>query len=63
LRFFEDNPEKLAGWVREKHAVDHFAYLKVHADTIRLAGGLRPNPDDWFIGRLCAIEANTRQQR
>ena len=34
----------------------------MHADTIRLAGGLRPNPDDWFIGGLWVIEADIRQQ-
>lgn len=47
--------------MRKKHAVDRFAYLKMHADTIRPAGGLRPNPDDWFIGGLWVIEADTRQ--
>jgi hypothetical protein len=34
----------------------------MHADTFRLAGGLRPNLVDGFIGGLWVIEVDTRQQ-
>ena len=46
VAIFEDNPEDQAGWVRRQHSGDHFAYLKMNTDTIKLAGGLRPNTDD-----------------
>jgi uncharacterized protein YciI len=62
VAIFEDNPEEQAGWVRRQHAADHFAYLEMHTDTIRLAGGLRPSPDEWWNGGLWVMEVGTRQQ-
>ena len=62
VAIFEDNPEEQAGWVRKQHAKDHFAYLEMNADTIRLAGGLRPSPDYWWSGGLWVMEVDTRQQ-
>jgi uncharacterized protein len=38
------------------------AYLKMNTDTIRLAGGLRSSPDDWWNGGLWVIEVDTRQE-
>ena len=51
-----------AGWVREQHAEDHFAYLGEHADTIRPAGGQRPNLNEWWNGGLWVMEADTPEQ-
>jgi uncharacterized protein len=59
VAIFEDNPEEQAGWVRRQYANDHFDYLKKHAQTITLAGGLRPSPDDWWSGGLWVA---TREQ-
>ena len=44
VAILEDHPEEQAGWVRKQYANDHFAYLKMNTDTIRLAGGLRAPP-------------------
>jgi len=62
VAIFEDNPEEQAGWVRKQHAADHFAYLVTHADVIKIAGGLRPNPDQWWRGGLWVMEVATRGQ-
>ena len=44
LALFEDKPREEAAWIRDKHAADHFAYLKANAVKIRIGGGLRPEP-------------------
>ena len=62
VAIFEDNPEDQAGWVRRQHSGDHFAYLKMNTDTIKLAGGLRPDPDGWWNGGLWVMEVDTRLQ-
>jgi uncharacterized protein YciI len=62
VAIFEDNPEEQAGWVRKQHAKDHFAYLEMNADAIKLAGGLRPSPEDWWNGGLWVMEVDTRQR-
>jgi uncharacterized protein YciI len=62
VAIFEDNTEAEAGWVRKQHAADHFEYLKTNSDRIRLAGGLRPGPDDWWNGGLWVLEVETRAQ-
>lgn len=59
---FEDNAEAEAGWVRKQHAADHFAYLGANRDTIKLAGGLRPDPDQWWNGGLWVMEVSSREE-
>jgi uncharacterized protein YciI len=62
IAIFEDNPESSAGWVRKKHAEDHFAYLAEHRDRILLAGGLRNDPGEWFCGGMWVMEVRDRAE-
>jgi hypothetical protein len=61
VAIFEDNAEAEASWVRKQHAADHFSYLKANSDRIKLAGGLRPDPDQWWNGGLWVMEVGTRE--
>lgn len=62
VAIFEDNPESTAGWVRKQHAGDHFAYLARHAGKIRIGGGLRGGPDEWYCGGLWVLEVESRAE-
>ena len=62
VAIFEDNAEPEAGWVCKQHAADHFEYLEANRDTIGLAGGLRPDSDQWWNGGLWVMEVETRAQ-
>jgi len=59
VAIFEDDPS--ADWVRRQHSEDHFDYLALHRDTIRLAGGLRPAPGEWFSGGLWIMDVDSRE--
>jgi len=48
VALFRDDPS--ADWVRKKHDKEHFDYLAAHSDKIKIDGGLRPSPDEWFCG-------------
>ena len=56
---FEDDPA--GAWVRERHEQDHLDYLDLNRDRIRLAGGLRPAPGEWYCGGLWIIEGASRE--
>ncbi|HRD76692.1 MAG TPA: YciI family protein [Hyphomicrobiaceae bacterium] len=60
VAIFEDDPD--ADWVRKRHDQDHFAYLDEHAGKIRLGGGLRPAPGEWFVGGLWVLEVESREE-
>ena len=60
VAIFEDDPQ--AGWVREQHHADHFAYLERHKDKILLGGGLRPAPDAYWEGGLWILDVTTREE-
>jgi hypothetical protein len=42
------------------HHEAHFQYLALHADKIRIAGGLRSEPGGTFCGGLWVLEIETR---
>ncbi|MGE5530232.1 MAG: YciI family protein [Patescibacteria group bacterium] len=48
--------------VRERYAEAHLAYLAKNRDRIRLAGGLRPAPDERCRGGLWVLEAVAREE-
>jgi uncharacterized protein YciI len=58
VAIFEDEPT--ADWVRRKHDREHFDYLAAHRDKIRLAGGLRADPGQWFCGGLWILDVEDR---
>jgi len=60
VAIFEDEPK--ADWVRKAHDQDHFAYLAANADAIKLGGGLRPAPGEWFVGGLWVLEVASRAE-
>lgn len=60
VAIFEDDPQ--AGWVRDRHDKDHFAYLERNKDKIRLGGGLRPDPGEWYVGGLWVLEVDSREE-
>ena len=62
IAIFEDNPDEQAGWVRRQHDQDHFAYLAAHAGKIRIGGGLREAPGQWFVGGLWVLEVASREK-
>ena len=59
VAIFEDDPA--GAWIRQQHQGDHFAYLDQHRDEILLAGGLRPNPGEWYCGGLWVMEVADRE--
>lgn len=59
---FEDHPAEIGGCIRRDHDRAHFEYLAKHADTIRIGGGLRDNPGEWFVGGLWIIDGVTREE-
>lgn len=62
VAILEDHSRETAGWVRDSHADDHFAYLAANADKIRIGGGLRPAPGEWFTGGLWVLEVDSRDE-
>lgn len=62
VAIFDDQPREQAAWIRERHDADHFAYLAANADKIRIGGGLRPAPGEWFTGGLWVMEAESREE-
>ena len=60
VAIFDDDPA--ADWVRKQHSGAHFDYLAQHRAQIRLAGGLRPSPDEWFCGGLWILDVESREQ-
>jgi uncharacterized protein len=60
VAIFEDNPDR--GSVRIAQREAHFEYLARHADRIRLAGGLRSGPDEFWSGGLWIIDVDTREE-
>jgi hypothetical protein len=50
------------GWVRQRHAPDHFASLADNRDRILLGGGLRHGPDEWYCGAVWIMEVGSREE-
>ena len=60
VAIFEDDAD--AAWVRRQHQDDHFAYLEKNREKIVIAGGLRPNPGEWYCGGLWVMEVASRDE-
>jgi hypothetical protein len=60
VAIFDDEPG--AGWVRGEHSAEHFGYLERHQDKIVLGGGLRPAPEQWWVGGLRVMEVESRDE-
>lgn len=60
VALFRDDPS--ADWVRKKHSQEHFDYLAAHSDKIKIGGGLRPSPDEWFCGGLRVLEVSDQAE-
>lgn len=57
VAIFDDNERTEA--IRQQYSEAHVAYLDAHRDKIRLAGGLRPAPEDWYCGGLWVHSRST----
>lgn len=62
VAIFEDNPETEVGWIRQRHAQEHFAYLADPRHQIRLGGGLRHAPGEWYCGGMWIMEVGSREE-
>ena len=62
VAIFEDNPEPEVGWVRQRHAEEHFTYLAEHRSKILLGGGLRHAPGEWYCGGMWVMEVGSREE-
>lgn len=63
LRFvviFEDGEDMVA--VREAHESAHLAYLELHRDEIRMAGGLHQEHGGSYVGGLWVFEVQSRER-
>jgi hypothetical protein len=60
VAIFDDDPD--GAWVRREHSADRFAYLESHKDRIVLGGGLRPAPEEWWVGGLWVMEVASRDE-
>ena len=60
VALFDDDPKALK--VREDHHEAHFQYLALHADKIKIAGGLRPELGGPFCGGLWVLEVESRTE-
>jgi len=60
VAIFDDDPAH--DWVRRQHDRAHFDYLAAHSAKIRIGGGLRPGPGEWFCGGLWVLECDTREE-
>lgn len=60
VAIFRDDPS--ADWVRKKHDKEHFDYLAAHSDRIKIGGGLRTAPGEWFCGGLWILEVSDRAE-
>ena len=48
--------------IREQYSAAHVDYLEANQDVIRIAGGLRPAPDEWYCGGLWVLEVDSRAE-
>lgn len=63
IAIFEDHPEATSGWVRRQHAHEYyFDYLARHTSKIRVGGGLRSGPGEWYCGGLWVLEVESRAE-
>jgi hypothetical protein len=60
VAIFNDDPHALD--VRENHHAAHFQYLALHAERIRIAGGLRLEPGGTFCGGLWVLEVESHAE-
>lgn len=60
VALFEDTPAMMA--VRAAREAAHLAYLREHADEIRIAGGLREDAQGRFVGGLWVLEVSGRER-
>jgi len=60
VAIFDDNDG--AAEIRKRHSAAHLEYLEANSHVIRLAGGLRPSPDEWYCGALWVLEVESRDQ-
>ncbi len=58
VAIFDDNQG--AEDVRRQYSAAHMAHLEANSDAIRIAGGLRPAPDEWYCGGLWVLEVDSR---
>ena len=57
--FFTDRPG--CGALRAKHLKAHIDWVAEHAETVRVAGSLRVDPDDVPKGGLWIVEAESKE--
>jgi hypothetical protein len=62
IALFEDHDEDISGPIRKQHGQAHFDYLATHAEHIRLGGGLRRDPGEWYCGGLWVLEVADRAE-
>lgn len=62
VAIFEDHSAEIGGPIRSDHAQAHFDYLAEHAAKIRIGGGLRDNPGEWFVGGLWILDGVSRDE-
>ncbi|MGJ8645629.1 MAG: YciI family protein [Marinomonas colpomeniae] len=57
VAYFDDK----AGMIehRQAHEPAHLAYLKANRSEILIAGGLRPEPNDKFVGDLWVMDVES----
>ena len=60
VAIFDDNEGRES--VRKAHSEAHFDYLAANRDKIVLAGGLRPEPGEWYCGGLWIMEVDSRDE-
>jgi len=58
VAIFDDNEGAKA--VRDQHSAAHVAYVEANRDKIRISGGLRPAPGEWYCGGLWVLEVDSR---
>ena len=57
---FKDCPGQ--GELRSAHLQAHITWVAAHADTVRVAGSLRAEPDQTPQGGLWIVEAESKEQ-
>lgn len=62
IAIFEDHPAEIGAPIRRDCEQAHIDYLAANADRIRIGGGLRQEPGDWFVGGLWVIDDATRAE-
>ena len=60
VAIFDDKPEMIEH--RNKHRLDHIAYVRKHKDEILIGGGFREEPEGNYVGGMWVMEVQDRKR-